>query len=177
MLISGEKEKLIFLISLVSSNLIVSYSEWISSDFCYIIQTSKVFVNIQKDNAGKAEDHNMNLTFIHLPPKWSWIKRRCETSKAALWNALETVLVQCFFSTGVTPQEVQWDKLKTKFIRDQTVLISLSDSHPWISKPCCQWEPLHLTPHRNKCCHGRETHPGCKTQQILPVFLPHVQSI
>lgn len=54
MLISGEKYKFIFLISVVSSELIVSYSEWISSDFCYIIQTSKVLVNIQKDNAGKA---------------------------------------------------------------------------------------------------------------------------
>lgn len=54
MSISREKYKLIFLISLVLSNLIVSYSEWISSDFSYIIQTSKVFVNIQKDNAGKA---------------------------------------------------------------------------------------------------------------------------
>lgn len=33
---------------------------------------------------GRHEDHNMNHTLAHLLPKWSWIKRRCKTSKAAL---------------------------------------------------------------------------------------------
>lgn len=89
--------------------------------------------------------------------------------------------MQCFFCSGVTAEEIQWDNLRTKSMRDQ----KLSDFYSWKSFTDFQamLSMRAVTSHtsQKQLLAWQRNSPGLSTLQnltvTLPAFLPQLQTI